>query len=79
LGGFKPVDARIPGSVLQQRFLELFGGTFSRRKNEKFEGEVRRAVVDGRWKRAVGLWKESGKMALERIRAKEKEQGDGLR
>ncbi|KAG6909303.1 hypothetical protein DXG01_001247, partial [Tephrocybe rancida] len=39
LGGFKPVDARIPGAVLQQRFLDLFGGTFSRRKNEKFEVE----------------------------------------
>jgi midasin len=79
LGGFKPVDARIPGSVLQQRFLELFGGTFSRRKNEKFEGEVRRAVVEGRWKRAVGLWRESGKMAVERIRAKKGEKGEGAR
>jgi midasin len=75
LGGFKPIDARIPGAVLQQRFLELFGGTFSRRKNEKFEGEVRRAVVEGKWKRAVGLWKESGRMAVERIRGKGKEKG----
>ncbi|GLB38607.1 putative P-loop containing nucleoside triphosphate hydrolase protein [Lyophyllum shimeji] len=70
LGGFKPVDARVPGTALQGRFLDLFGGTFSRRKNEKFEGEVRRAVGEGKWKRAVGLWKESARLARERIQAK---------
>ncbi|KAJ6530392.1 midasin nuclear AAA ATPase [Mycena vulgaris] len=70
VGGFKPIDARVPGAALHTRFLELFGGTFSRRKNEKFEAEVRKAVGDGRWKRAVGLWKESTRLAKERIRAK---------
>ncbi|KAJ7086033.1 midasin nuclear AAA ATPase [Mycena belliarum] len=70
VGGFKPIDARVPGAVLHERFLELFGGTFSRRKNEKFEAEVRKAVADGRWKRAVGLWKESTRLAKERIRSK---------
>ncbi|KAJ7288003.1 P-loop containing nucleoside triphosphate hydrolase protein [Mycena rebaudengoi] len=72
VGGFKPIDARIPGSILHDRFLELFGGTFSRRKNEKFEAEVRKAVAEGRWKRAVGLWKESTRLAKERIQAKGK-------
>ncbi|KAG6889702.1 hypothetical protein C0992_004422 [Termitomyces sp. T32_za158] len=71
LGGFKPVDARIPGAQLQQKFLDLFGGTFSRRKNEKFEVEVRKAVAEGKWKRAVGLWKESARLARERIQTKE--------
>ncbi|KAK7048623.1 midasin [Favolaschia claudopus] len=70
VGGFKPIDARVPGSALHERFLELFGGTFSRRKNEKFEAEVRKAVGEGRWKRAVGLWKESIRLAKERIQAK---------
>ncbi|KAJ7156010.1 midasin nuclear AAA ATPase [Mycena crocata] len=74
VGGFKPIDARVPGSVLQERFLELFGGTFSRRKNEKFEAEVRKAVGEGRWKRAVGLWKESTRLAKERIHAKGKDE-----
>ncbi|KAF9464151.1 midasin nuclear AAA ATPase [Collybia nuda] len=74
LGGFKPVDARIPGSALQQRFLDLFGGTFSRRKNEKFETEVRKAVAEGKWKRAVGLWKESSRLAKERIQLKKNEE-----
>ncbi|KAJ6585296.1 midasin nuclear AAA ATPase [Mycena capillaripes] len=76
VGGFKPIDARIPGSVLYERFLELFGGTFSRRKNEKFEAEVRKAVGEGKWKRAVGLWKESTRLARERIQAKVK--GDSM-
>ncbi|KAJ7625290.1 midasin nuclear AAA ATPase [Mycena polygramma] len=74
VGGFKPIDARIPGSVLYERFLELFGGTFSRRKNEKFEAEVRKAVGEGKWKRAVGLWKESTRLARDRIQAKAKEE-----
>ncbi|PCH39866.1 midasin [Wolfiporia cocos MD-104 SS10] len=70
VGGFKPVDARVPGLELQERFLELFGGTFSRKKNAKFEELVRRAVQEGKWKRAVGLWKESAKLAREKIGSK---------
>ena len=31
LGGFKPVDARVPGSALMERWGALFGGTFSRK------------------------------------------------
>ncbi|KAJ7029287.1 midasin nuclear AAA ATPase [Mycena alexandri] len=72
IGGFKPIDARIPGSVLQERFLQLFGGTFSRRKNEKFEAEVRKAVGEGRWKRAVEAWRKSTQLAKQQIQAKGK-------
>jgi midasin len=71
LGGFKPVDTRVPGSVLQERFLELFGATFSRRKNAKFEESVRKAVAEAKWKRAVGLWKESARLAKDRIQARQ--------
>jgi len=74
LGGFKPVDARIPASALQERFLELFGGTFSRRKNAKFEESVRKAVGEGKWKRVVGLWKESTRLAKERIMVRQNEE-----
>lgn len=74
LGGFKPVDARVPGSALQEQFLELFGGTFSRRKNAKFEESVRKAVGEAKWKRAVGLWKESARLARSRIQAKQNEE-----
>ncbi|KAJ3786228.1 hypothetical protein GGU10DRAFT_427553, partial [Lentinula aff. detonsa] len=67
IGGFRPLDARVPALSLQSRFLDLFGETFSRRKNEKFEADVRKSVAQGKWKRAVGLWKESVKLAKDRI------------
>ncbi|EED77200.1 predicted protein, partial [Postia placenta Mad-698-R] len=70
IGGFKPVDARIPGMELQNRFLELFGSTFSKKKNAKFEESVRKAVQDGKWKRTVTLWKESTKLAKKKILSK---------
>ncbi|KAI9068715.1 midasin [Trametes sanguinea] len=74
LGGFKPVDARIPGAELQQRFLDLFGATFSRKKNAHFEESVRKAVQERKWKRAAGLWLEATKMAKNRIQAKQAEE-----
>jgi midasin len=67
IGGFKPVDARVLGSDLQEQFIELFGRTFSRRKNVKFEESVKRAVGEQKWKRVVALWKESVRLAKERI------------
>lgn len=70
LGGFKPVNARIPASKLHAEFLELFGNTFSRKKNIKFEESVRKAVQEGKWKRAVVLWRESVRLAKERIESK---------
>ncbi|EGN98495.1 hypothetical protein SERLA73DRAFT_110025 [Serpula lacrymans var. lacrymans S7.3] len=73
LGGFKPIDARIPGAILQERFLELFGRTFSWKKNAKFSDTVRKAVADAKWKRVVGLWKESVRLARDRIHARQNE------
>ncbi|KAH6911428.1 P-loop containing nucleoside triphosphate hydrolase protein [Coprinopsis sp. MPI-PUGE-AT-0042] len=75
VGGLKPIDAHIPGFELYEEFTELFGSTFSRKKNEKFEMEVRKAVNESKWKRAIGLWKESVRMAQERLRAK-RDQGE---
>ena len=74
LGGFKPVDARVPGGELQERFLEMFGGTFSRKKNAHFEESVRKAVQERKWKRATGLWLEAVKLAKDRIKKKQTEE-----
>ncbi|KZT09211.1 midasin [Laetiporus sulphureus 93-53] len=71
IGGFKPVDARVPGTELHARFAELFEGTFSRKKNAKFQESVRKAVLEGKWKRAVGLWREALKLARGKIQARE--------
>ncbi|KAJ4482340.1 midasin nuclear AAA ATPase [Lentinula aciculospora] len=71
IGGFRPLDARVPALALRSRFLDLFGETFSRKKNEQFEADVRKSVTQGKWKRAVRLWKESVKLAKDRIMKKQ--------
>jgi len=70
LGGFKPIDARVPGMKLYQTFMRLFGATLSSKKNPKFQESVRKAVLEARWKRAVALWAEAIKIAKEKLRAK---------
>ena len=70
LGSYKPIDARVPGSELQLRFLDLFRSTFSQKKNVKFEESTWRAVKESKWKRAAGLWKESVRLAKDRICSK---------
>lgn len=70
LGGFKPIDARLPATSLHTQFLELFGLTFSRKKNAKFEDSVRKAVIEENWRRCVALWKEAVRLARERIAAR---------
>ncbi|KAF8512096.1 midasin [Hysterangium stoloniferum] len=59
LGGFKPIDTRIPA--------DLFGRTFSRRKNSKFEDAVRKTVNEAKWKRLVELWRECMRLAVDKI------------
>ena len=70
LGGFKPIDARVPGMKLYQTFMRLFGVTLSSKKNPKFQESVRKAVLEARWKRAVALWVEAIKIAKEKLRVK---------
>ncbi|KAI0036574.1 midasin [Vararia minispora EC-137] len=67
LGGFKPIDARVPGAALQEHFLELFRATFSQKRNAQFQESTSKAVREGNWKRAAGLWKESARMAKDRL------------
>ena len=68
LGGFRPVDAAIPARHLHARWIDLFRRSFSRKKNEKYEEELRRAVVASRWKRVSEMWLGAGKLAKERTR-----------
>ena len=70
LGGFKPIDARVPGMKLYQTFMRLFGTTLSSKKNSKFQESVRKAVLEARWKRAVALWTEAIKIAKEKLRTR---------
>lgn len=66
MGGFKPVDARVPASELQLRFGALFAGTFSTKKNGAFLLDVRADVTATKWKRVVKMWND----ACKRVKAK---------
>jgi midasin len=70
LGAFKPIDARVPGMKLYETFMRLFGATLSNKKNYKFQESVRKAVLEGKWKRVVALWTEVIKIAKEKLRAR---------
>lgn len=78
IGGFRPIEARVPGGIMQARFVELFGRSFSAKKNVKFVEATRKAVGDANWKRTCALWKEAVKMAKERIKAHQAERYDLL-
>jgi midasin len=73
VGGFKPIDTRVPAAALQERFLRLFGDTFSRKRNEKFEEGIRKALGEGKWKRVVVWWGEAVRLAKEQIAQRRKE------
>ncbi|GAA5999947.1 hypothetical protein JCM10207_005984 [Rhodosporidiobolus poonsookiae] len=71
VGGFRPIDegeeARRTASELVNRFVELFGSTFSLSKNADFVTHVRKAFDKKRWARLVGLWREAARMASTRV------------
>ncbi|VDB91850.1 unnamed protein product [Peniophora sp. CBMAI 1063] len=70
VGGFKPVEARIMGGEIGERWTALFRATFSTKKNPRFEGDVQKAMREGKWKRVVVLWRESARIAKERLNGK---------
>ena len=70
LGGFKPIDARVPATKLYETFMRLFAATLSSKKNQKFQESVRKAVLEAKWKRVVALWTEAIKTAKEKLQAK---------
>ncbi|KAG7088114.1 hypothetical protein E1B28_012139 [Marasmius oreades] len=76
LGGFRPVDTRIPGIRLFDQWLDIFVETFSRKKNEAIEKGLREAVQKGKWKQAVSWWKGSIEKAREQIQKKRREAED---
>ncbi|GJN90851.1 hypothetical protein Rhopal_003865-T1 [Rhodotorula paludigena] len=71
VGGFRPIDeaeeARRTASELVNRFVELFGATFSLSRNADFVAHVRKAHEKKRYARLVGLWREANRMAAPRV------------
>ncbi|KAL9936347.1 hypothetical protein V8E36_004415 [Tilletia maclaganii] len=68
LGGFKPLDPKIPASEVHNRWSVLFQRTFSAKRNAVFIDAERKAFMSAKWKRLIGLWRESARMAAGRMR-----------
>lgn len=66
LGGLKPRETKFDAIGLHNSWKDLFGRTFSNRRNARFVEAERKALENGKWKRLVELWRESSKMAKER-------------
>ena len=71
VGGFRPIDeveeGRRTASELVNRFVDLFGKTFSLARNAEYVSHVKKAYDKKRWPRLVGLWREANRMATDRI------------
>ncbi|KAG8904454.1 hypothetical protein FRB99_001714 [Tulasnella sp. 403] len=67
LGGYKPVDAKVPATELQLRFVTLFTSTFSTKKNESVLEGVRADFRSSRWKRVIKVWKDACSGAISKF------------
>ncbi|GAA5984033.1 hypothetical protein JCM10908_006021 [Rhodotorula pacifica] len=71
VGGFRPIDeieeARRAASELLNRFVELFGATFSLTRNADFVAAVRKTFDKKRYNRLVDSFRQANKMAASRI------------
>ncbi|KAF2456546.1 hypothetical protein BDY21DRAFT_53522 [Lineolata rhizophorae] len=65
LGGFKPVTPRSLVTPMQDEFDQLFGSTFSARRNEKFREVLGKCLASGKWRRVCVLWREALRMVEE--------------
>lgn len=69
LGGFKPLDPKLPAAELMSTWVGLFERSFSRKKktNRAFEDVLRKVVGGAKWARAVEMWRKSRSLAWERL------------
>ncbi|KAF1917408.1 hypothetical protein BDU57DRAFT_513641 [Ampelomyces quisqualis] len=62
LGGYKPVNIRSLVIPLKDEFDDIFGTTFSKKKNQRFIEMLGKRLAKGEWKRVCTLWREALKM-----------------
>ena len=65
LGGYKPVNIRALAIPMKEQFDDLFGTTFSVKRNERYLDILGKSVAKAQWPRALTLWKEALKMVEE--------------
>ena len=64
LGGFKPLTVRSLALPMVETFDAIFDLTFSSRRNDKFEGSLRRAAQKQNWERVSLLWQEAVDLSM---------------
>ena len=62
LGGFKPVNLRALAVPMKETFDELFEGTFSSKRNQRFIDTLGKSIAKGQWMRLLSLWQEALRM-----------------
>lgn len=67
VGGFKPLDPKLPAMTLHNIWVDLFQETFSSRRNARFLQAERKALQSEKWSRLYSTWKESVRLALEKL------------
>ncbi|UZJ54484.1 hypothetical protein CBS101457_003804 [Exobasidium rhododendri] len=72
LGGFKPLDPKLPAMELHNQWVNLFQQTFSSRRNGAFLKAERKALQAENWKRLYGTWREAVRLALDKLTRIEK-------
>lgn len=70
LGGFKPLDPKMPATELHNAWVGLFQQTFSSRRNARYMQAERKVLQSGRWARLHGIWKDSIGLAMRKLEPK---------
>lgn len=65
LGGFKPIEPRMPAMELHNDWHDLFTASFSAKRNAKFMEAERKALSHGKWSKLADLWIRSAQMAAD--------------
>ncbi|KDN47531.1 P-loop containing nucleoside triphosphate hydrolase protein [Tilletiaria anomala UBC 951] len=76
LGGFKPIEPKMPAMELHNEWYQLFTQAFSAKRNAKFLDAERKALNAAKWGKLSQLWRESAKMVAERMTAQDDTNAD---
>ncbi|PWN31683.1 uncharacterized protein FA14DRAFT_162613 [Meira miltonrushii] len=68
LGGFKPLDPKLPAMDLHNDWLDLFQRTFSLRRNARYLQAERKALQSQKWSRLHATWTDSVRLAYGKLK-----------
>ena len=77
LGGYKPMSLRSLAAPMLDSFEQLFGLTFSKKRNQRYIDSIAKAIEKARWPRAVAFWQEALQMVQSTFHPDNVTRGDG--